>query len=83
MRALRRIRSLELHVVVEQREDVVMDAVLLAEVEVEAVAEDLALCIGEQVLRHEDDKHVFRLPAAREVVVHVGVIRQECLAQQR
>ena len=42
----------KLHVVVEQREDVVVDSILFAKVEVEAVAEDLRARVGDEVLGH-------------------------------
>ena len=49
----------------------------------EAVAEDLCLCVRDEMLRHEDDKDVFRFAATREVPMRLGIVREERLAEQR
>ena len=71
------------HLVVEEGEDVVVDFVLVAEVEVEAVAEHLRLRVGEQVLGHQHDQRVLLGAAAREVAVRLLIVREEGLAEQR
>ena len=70
------------HLVVEEGEDVVVDFVLVAEVEVQAVAEHLRLRVGEQVLGHQHDQRVLGA-AAREVAVRLLIVREEGLAEQR
>ena len=64
----------QLHVVVKQREDVVVDAVLLAKVEVEAVAEDLRLGVWQEMLGHQHNEHVLLLPTPGQVRVRVGIV---------
>ena len=71
------------HLVVEEGEDVVVDFVLVAEVEVQAVAEHLRLRVGEQVLGHQHDQRVLFGAAAREVAVRLLIVREEGLAEQR
>ena len=73
----------ELHIIVQQRHDVLVDPILLLEVEVEAEAHHRLLGVGDQVLRHEDDHDVLGLAAAGEVLVGRGVVRDERLAEQR
>ena len=68
---------------VEQRKDVVVNAVLLAEVEVEAVAIDLRLGVVHQMLRDEDHQDVLGRTAAGEVGVCLGVVREKQLAYKR
>ena len=47
------------------------------------MAEHLGARVGEQVLGHEDDEHVLGRAAPRQVRVHLGVGREEGLAEQR
>mmetsp|Transcript_42177 Transcript_42177/g.70384 ORF Transcript_42177/g.70384 Transcript_42177/m.70384 type:complete len:256 (-) Transcript_42177:2158-2925(-) len=77
------LRRTHLDAFVQEGEDVVVDAVFLAEVQIEAVAIHLRLGVVNEVLGDQDDEHVLLLAVPSQARVRLRVVGQEHVAQQR